>query len=350
MKKRILIAGLVSLSAIISAQTTWVGSNTTGDATRTGNVTIGSNSAPTEKLQVDGNIKLQNNLVFNSLHGGAYWGSGGTGDFYFRRIPSQGVLSNWVEMMVVKANGNVGIGTVNPIDKLQVDGGVRVHKDGSETIGVQLYLGNAVNNRAFNFQLNAAGDGLALWGYDPSNGWNRGFTFKNNGTLGIGITTPQAYLHIKTPNSSGNGLMIDHSYTSAFSFAHLINVNHDQTKALVVQKMTGGNGTAVFQVWGNGTVNMKNVYAEAITVTPTAMTSWPDYVFKKEYKLMPLEELETYINKNNHLPNIPSAEEVSKKGVNVYDMNKALLEKVEEMSLYIIELKKELDEVKLKVK
>ncbi len=268
--------------------------------------------------------------------------------FGFGQTPSwQYNSSNYI----YNSSGNVGIGTTSaPAEKLHVIGGIRSYKNGDNAINPQLYLGNTNNDRAFSFQLNSNGSSLNLWTYAPYS-WNNRFTFTTGGSLGIGTTDPQAYLHVKTPTSSGSGLIIDHLYAGAYNFGALVNVNHDQTKALVVQRMSGPNsGTEVFKVWGNGTVNMKNVYAEAITVTPTSLSSWPDYVFKKEYKLMPLKELEEYINKNNHLPNVPSSEEISKNGVNVYEMNKTLLEKVEEMSLYIIELKKEIDEIKQKIK
>jgi hypothetical protein len=69
--------------------------------------------------------------------------------------------------------------------------------------------------------------------------------------------------------------------------------------------------------------------------------SWPDYVFKKDYKLLPLNELESFINKNNHLPGVPSEAEVKKEGLDVAEMDAKLLKKIEELTLYMIELKKE---------
>jgi hypothetical protein len=65
---------------------------------------------------------------------------------------------------------------------------------------------------------------------------------------------------------------------------------------------------------------------------------FPDYVFKPEYKLMSLEELKAFLSKNQHLPNMPSAEEVSKEGVRIFEQNKAMLEKLEEAYLYILQL------------
>lgn len=85
--------------------------------------------------------------------------------------------------------------------------------------------------------------------------------------------------------------------------------------------------------------------------------SWPDYVFSNTYKLMPLKELEKSIQKEQHLPNIPSAVDVEKNGILVGDMSKRIMEKVEELTLYIIDLnkkneqlQKEVDELKKQVK
>ena len=67
---------------------------------------------------------------------------------------------------------------------------------------------------------------------------------------------------------------------------------------------------------------------------------WADYVFKKNYKLRTLEEVEKHIQENGHLPNIPSASEVEKNGINIGEMNTKLLEKIEELTLYSIEQNK----------
>lgn len=61
---------------------------------------------------------------------------------------------------------------------------------------------------------------------------------------------------------------------------------------------------------------------------------WADYVFNDEYKLIPLNELELFIRKNKHLPNIPSADQVKEKQLPVGDTQRLLLEKVEELTLY----------------
>jgi hypothetical protein len=85
-----------------------------------------------------------------------------------------------------------------------------------------------------------------------------------------------------------------------------------------------------------------NIRAHGVKV----YTDWADFVFEKEYKLPSLEEVEAYIIKHGHLKDIPSADEVEKNGIEVGEMNKLLLQKIEELTLYTIELKKEIDELK----
>lgn len=85
--------------------------------------------------------------------------------------------------------------------------------------------------------------------------------------------------------------------------------------------------------------------------------NWPDYVFSEEYPLMPIDVLADYIQHNNHLPGIPSAREVAEEGgFHVGEVQRKMLEKLEELTLYVIELKEEneslkseLDELKAKV-
>jgi len=77
---------------------------------------------------------------------------------------------------------------------------------------------------------------------------------------------------------------------------------------------------------------------------------WPDYVFEPTYKLTPLHELETILKKQKHLPNVPSAKEVKAEGFDLGSMNAKLLEKIEELTLYLIELKKENQSLSERVK
>ena len=74
----------------------------------------------------------------------------------------------------------------------------------------------------------------------------------------------------------------------------------------------------------------------------------PDYVFSKEYNLMPLYELEKYIKQNKHLPEIPSAKEIEANQINLLNMNMLILKKVEELTLYVIEHEKRINQLENK--
>lgn len=132
-----------------------------------------------------------------------------------------------------------------------------------------------------------------------------------------------------------------------------VNVLSNIDNGLVVQMQTsnktglivrhlGANGAAIevfgspvttkpnFKVFGSG-----RVYARRYITT---LNNFPDYVFTKEYDLMKLNDLRSYINKNNHLPHFPTAQEVQEDGADLGELNRLLVEKVEELTLYILQL------------
>lgn len=77
--------------------------------------------------------------------------------------------------------------------------------------------------------------------------------------------------------------------------------------------------------------------------------NWPDYVLKDGYKLMPIKELEVFINKNSHLPDVPSAEEINENGQNLSEINCVLVKKIEELTKYLIDQQKQIDELRSKI-
>ncbi len=95
----------------------------------------------------------------------------------------------------------------------------------------------------------------------------------------------------------------------------------------------GTTNPGTYKLAVNGTIKTKEVVVES--------TGWSDFVFKDNYPLISLDQLEKYIKINKHLPQIPSAEEVAEKGVSVGDMQSRLLQKIEELTLYMIDIKKE---------
>lgn len=108
----------------------------------------------------------------------------------------------------------------------------------------------------------------------------------------------------------------------------------------------GGNigiGTAnpTVKLAVNGKINCKEV--------EVTLTGWSDYVFKDGYNLKPLSEVEAFINDNKHLPGVPSEAEVLQKGTNLGEMDALLLKKIEELTLYVIDLKKQNDNLNAQI-
>lgn len=92
----------------------------------------------------------------------------------------------------------------------------------------------------------------------------------------------------------------------------------------------------------NGNIRAKEIKVET--------ANWPDYVFEENYPLISLENLEAHIKEKGHLPGIPTAEEVEADGMALAEMNRKLLEKVEELTLYILEQQREINQLKEKTK
>lgn len=86
-----------------------------------------------------------------------------------------------------------------------------------------------------------------------------------------------------------------------------------------------------------------------LTEEVRVQTGWADYVFDSDYQLSPLKEVEQYIQANGHLPNVPSEEQVLAQGLEIGEITKIQQEKIEELTLYLIDLQKQLDELKLKL-
>ncbi|MCB0401819.1 MAG: hypothetical protein KDD41_07030, partial [Flavobacteriales bacterium] len=89
----------------------------------------------------------------------------------------------------------------------------------------------------------------------------------------------------------------------------------------------------------------KGILTERVKVALRSSSEWADYVFADDYQLMPLQEVEAFVASNNHLPGVPSAEEVHASGIDVATMDAKLLEKIEELTLYIIEMEKQIKDL-----
>lgn len=152
-----------------------------------------------------------------------------------------------------------------------------------------------------------------------------------------------------------NGFVVAPNYASSNNSIPNFIIKNGQT---IVNGQGLPSGSDVFIVTNDpNNINSTNtnfkvksdgvVYSRELNVQ---LSNFPDYVFKKNYNLMSLKELENFIVKNKHLPNVPSANEIEKNGANIGELSKIQMEKIEELTLYIIELKKEIDSLKSKIK
>jgi hypothetical protein len=191
--------------------------------------------------------------------------------------------------LIIKNDGNVGIGTSAPDNLLQI------HSSNNPTLSIGKGNFNTTGKSSLLFN---AGDGAAANGflltYNKTTTTDRfsfidgggveDLTVVNGGNIGIGTTSPDAKLTVKGD-------------------IHTREVRVD---------MTGAVG--------------------------------PDYVFEKNYNLLPLTQLESYINQNKHLPEVPSAKEMEENGLNLKEMNLILLKKVEELTLHLIDQNRKIKE------
>jgi hypothetical protein len=91
------------------------------------------------------------------------------------------------------------------------------------------------------------------------------------------------------------------------------------------------------------------IVAQELKILANDNAIWPDYVFKQDYKLQELHEVEKFITENSHLPGIPSAEEVAQDGINIAEMQAKLLQKIEELTLHMIKLNNENQQLKKEI-
>lgn len=118
----------------------------------------------------------------------------------------------------------------------------------------------------------------------------------------------------------------------------IINSSNTYGDAFVINDALASNKTN-FKVKTNGKVYAREIFVQ--------LTNFPDYVFKKDYKLMPLSDVEEFVKNNSHLPNIPSAKEIQANGANIGEIQKANIEKTEELYLYLFELNKKVENLQI---
>ena len=290
-----------------------------------------------------------------------YLGNGGRMDFFISGSSSgAGTDVDWGgPKMSIARDGKVGFGTFDPTSM------VTIHDPTSAATGLEVFRGNT-NSLAM--LLNSSGPG---WGsgtgrtYGIYTGQDGTWHFSNNdaGTDALTVlpnnnTDVFGYLHIRSselmlnkannptatfwltnfnggPNSPGNYYIKAYDYWGAN--LHFVGTGDNGDERLNVTfdgKVGIGTTTPQNKLDVNGTVHAKEVKVDLDGFQA------PDYVFEKDYPLTSLSDLQTYIDQNKHLPEIPSAKEMEEKGINLKEMNLLLLKKVEELTLHIINQEK----------
>ncbi len=201
-----------------------------------------------------------------------------------------------------------------------------------------------------------------------------GVIYYNDGNVGIGTANPETNLHVFS--TGGTGAIIQQSATLGGE-SNWFEPDYPTLSVLRKSNYSGatialGDADKVFYLYGSkasfklynpskvmalhinaedGNVGIRTATPQSefavngtITAKEVVVTTegWSDYVLKDDYKLMPLDELERSIEKNGHLPDIPSAEDVKKNGVSVGKMQAKLLQKIEELTLHMIEQNKKI--------
>ena len=380
--------------------TQWTISGSSIFNTNTGNVGIGITS-PSVLLHL---YKSSGDNLMRIESGGAFYSylslknSVAEWQILNNNDGSFGVTNPNIERFHISSNGNVGIGTTSPGHKLHVAGTI---KAGSYTFITEpnnglasvfannLYAG-ASNNTLVRQQNSDPGNYISLnydrgiifgtgvtstAGAEVSDNINERMRIDLSGNVGIGTTSPRSKFEAVgvgkfSASESGSSIFIDGSAlpesnnwsnvrltaggdgggaylkTSLDNWGGYFSWVHGSATGDVEIMRIGDNGVAIGTIDTKGYKLAVNGDAIFTKVKVKQFGSWPDYVFETSYKLPSLNEVEAFIQQHKHLPGVPSAKEVEKEGLDVGENQAVLLKKIEELTLYVIELKKENDEIR----
>ena len=278
--------------------------------------------------------------------------------------------------VIITGDGTVGIGTTTPDASLDINGNMSF--DGSEGDKVSLFGSRFGQTNMYGFgiatnSLYYKANGSHKW-YSQTNPGSSDakMTLNSQGFLGLGTEFPNVTMVIEANNArlalrdnagdnSANSARIEllENAGGNFNDGSFLWWNGAEDKLLIGTKEGGTNtnvmvinhsglnvgiGTSQpddnYRLSVNGKVRCKEVVVE---------TGWPDFVFEEDYHLLPLEEVNAHIEEHGHLPGIPSAKEVEENGIGVGQIESLLLQKIEELTLYMIDMKEENEKLKNRV-
>ncbi len=226
-------------------------------------------------------------------------------------LPMNSQNVNHIDFFISNSSGNIGVGTVDPETKFHVQ---------KESAGVNSQYATAIIE-AMDSHLDIISTSAGTWGSSIN-------LIEGGGSTNTDIWS----IARQTTNGSGSSDLY-------FNFG--TTNNHVNTQKVVFTSegslCIGTNNSHGYKLAVNGSSIMEEVKVKL-------KSTWPDYVFTPSYNLQSLSEVETFINENGHLPNIPSAAEVEENnGIELGEMNAKLLEKIEELTLHTINQQKTID-------
>ena len=282
----------------------------------------------------DGAIRIQSRYNSNHNHW-TFWNKLDDGNLYLHNYrssvnPSQQTVGN--HKFTFSYYGNLGIGVVNPTQKLDVNGHVNIRSN--------LFMDDGDIRDVHSLQLKDWDDNTGggdnkyrLLARDGAWQFYNGGVVVGNYNNGTWSDVPDGRLIVEHDMVIGD---ITPIVGTALTVDGRVYISDDVTSAEEGFDNTNNDNYKDYLLWVE-----EGIVSRDFAIAQTS--EWPDYVFEGSYHMPSLEEVENHIIAEGHLPNFPSAEEVQKMGYTVDDMTKRLVKTVEEMTLHNIEQEKQID-------
>jgi hypothetical protein len=236
-----------------------------------------------------------------------------------------------------KSDGNVGVGTSTPSEKLEVEGKIRWGTNPDQTWGEGVLSMASGWGTSFYPTIGSSGNSgnsSLIMLHNPHIPWRTDNTASSaySGKSAVRMAT-----NIEGTSWWDMGMGGDFFYLYKAGVGEFLRVTNEGSMGIGTTTPSPGYKLTV----------KGGVHAEEVKVDLSV--PGPDYVFEADYSLTSLEDTKVYIEQNKHLPGIPSSDEMQQNGVNLLEMNMKLLEKVEELTLHLIEQNKQLLEQKNRI-
>lgn len=294
-------------------------------------------------------------------------------------VVGNGIFSGNVTVAALNTSGDTTIGTPGSPNNLLVSGNTTtasLNTTGNATIGTTTSPNNLqVSGNTTTASLNTTGNATIGTTASPNNLVVTGSTTTGalitTGNATIGTTTSPNNLGVSGSvnvagniNMSGASTVMSHTFLNLAGGISRVQLGTSGTTGMTKFTSTSGNGIYSFET-GTGCVKIgavstpnvagyklfvdQGILTEKVKIAVAGTANWSDYVFNDDYELMPLADVEQFIKTNNHLPNVLSAEEMVQEGNDLGKTDAKLLEKIEELTLYMIEMKKTIEYQNVKI-